>query len=144
MCLPCNLNDETHFEAGCRVCTAESIDNIELLVGKLLDSKLLESFPSLRGNWLVVILVLLRSPPYSVLAGFVHYKEFVFRRTAGVNASHYVHSSELSKGSFVETFKCRVEFVVVQSVVVRVVNYLCGTSDAVLGQIDFAHIKIIN
>ena len=67
VCLPCHLHDEANSHAGVLVGTAESIHHIEILVAEFLDSQVLHSSPHLLRHGVVVVLVLLRSPPYGVL-----------------------------------------------------------------------------
>ena len=78
MSLPCYLHDEANFQTAVLVGTAEGIHYIELLAREFLYSKVLEHCPSSLCNGLVVVLVFIRSPPYSILAYLVHYKELVF------------------------------------------------------------------
>ncbi|CUP79381.1 Uncharacterised protein [Segatella copri] len=65
--LPSNLNDETNSHTSILVSTAETIYNIEILVAELLNSEVLHCTPNLLRHWVVIILIFISSPPYSVL-----------------------------------------------------------------------------
>ena len=93
--LPSNLHDETNSHTSVLVGTAEAIDDIKLLVGKLLLSDLLHSGPCFLGSRMVIILILVRSPPYRVLGVLIHDDELILRRTTGVHTSEYIYSAEL-------------------------------------------------
>ena len=58
VCLPGNLHNEPYLDSGVGVCSAESVNYIKLLVGKLFACNFLEFFPSLLAARLVVVLVL--------------------------------------------------------------------------------------
>ena len=78
MCLPCNFHNETYGKTGVGVGSAESIDNIKGLVGKLLVGDCLESVPCFFRNGLVVILVFFGCPPDGVFRDLVFNEEFIF------------------------------------------------------------------
>ncbi len=67
VCLPCDLHDETDGHAGILVSSAVSINNEQSLVGELLLCDVLYCFPCFLGSRMVIILVLIGSPPYGVL-----------------------------------------------------------------------------
>ena len=79
VCLPSYLNDETDCHTGISICSAECIYDIQLLVGKLFLSDLFDSCPCFLRCRMVVVLVLVRGPPYSVLGVLVNNDKFIFR-----------------------------------------------------------------
>ena len=105
MCLPSYFNDKTDCHTSVLVCAAECIYNVKFLVGQLFLSDLFNSLPSLLGCWMVVVLVFIRGPPYSVLGVLVYNDEFVFRRTSCIDASHNVNCSQFADLSFFITFQ---------------------------------------
>ena len=133
MCLPCHLHDEADLLTGVLVGAAEGIHHVELLAGKLLGSEVLEDFPGLLGHGLVVILVCIRSPPYGVLGGLVHYEKFIFRRASGVDTGHYVYGTELCQLSFLITGERGIHLSLVEIIVRGVVDDFGSSGDTVLG-----------
>ena len=79
MSLPCNFHDETDRHAGVGVGAAECVYYEKSLVGEFLKSDIFNSVPCLNGSRMVVVLVFIGCPPYSVLGILVHNDEFVFR-----------------------------------------------------------------
>ena len=79
MSLPCYFHDETDRHAGVGVGAAECVYYEKSLVGELLESDILNSVPCLNRSRMVVVLVFVGCPPYSVLGILVHNDEFVFR-----------------------------------------------------------------
>ena len=67
-----------------------------------------------------------------ILAGFVHYKEFIFRRTSGIDTSHYVHSTKFSYLTFFEAFQTRFGLFSEQYIIRRVVDDFLHVFDTVL------------
>ena len=132
MSLPCHFADEADFQTGIFVGSAESVYNIEVLVGEFFYSQVFYHLPCILGNGFVVVFVKVRSPPDSVFGGIVHNEEFIFRRTAGVNACHYVYGAEFGFLSFFKTLKSRVCFVFEKLFVRRVVVDVLHTRNAVL------------
>ncbi len=65
--LPCYLNDEANLHASVAVCAAITINDIQLLVAQLFLCNLLDSFPSLKARAVVIVVILLRVPPYGVV-----------------------------------------------------------------------------
>ena len=136
MRLPSHLHDEADLQTRVLVGAAESIDDVKLLARQLLRSDLLQLFPSRLGYGLVVVLILVGSPPDRIFRGLVHYEELVFGRTAGVNAGHHVHRSHIGQLTFFETLKSRFGLLLEQLLVRRIVYDLGHARDAVLAQID--------
>ena len=79
VCLPSYFNDEANSKTSVLVSTAETVNNEKTLVRKFLLGKILHHVPSLFSHGVVVVLVLFRSPPYSVLRVFVNNDELVLR-----------------------------------------------------------------
>ena len=132
MCLPSYLDDETDCHTGILVCATESINNIQLLVRKLLDCQLFYGFPCFLSSRMVVILVLIRSPPYSVLRVLIHNDEFVFWGTTGVDTCHNVHCTKLADLSFLITCQFRSCLFLKEYLIRRVVNNLSSSGNAIL------------
>ena len=105
MCLPCNFHDEADAHARISICTAEAVDNIQLLVGQFIDSKILAYSPCLFCSYMVIVRIFRSCPPDSVLGILIHNDEFIFRRTAGVDTCHNIDSAKLCELTFIETFK---------------------------------------
>ena len=103
--LPSNLNDETDCHTGICVRTTESIYNEQSLVGELFLCDLLNGFPCFLACRMVVVLVLVRCPPYSIFGILIHNDEFVFRRTACIDASHNIYCAQLTDLSFFVSFQ---------------------------------------
>ena len=94
MCLPSNFYDEADSHAGVFVGTAESIYNVEFLVGQFLFSDFFQSVPGFRRSSVVIVVIILGIPPNSVMGSLIVNDEFIFRRTAGENTSLYVNSAQ--------------------------------------------------
>ena len=107
MCLPSYLNDETDSHTGIFVCTAECINYEKSLVGELFDSDVLYCIPGFLGSRVVIILILIGGPPYSVLGVFIYNDEFVFWRTTCIDTGHNVHCAQLADLSFFVAFQLR-------------------------------------
>ena len=105
MCLPCYFNDETDCHTGIFVCTAKCIHNVQFLIGKFFLSEFLDCLPCFLGSGVVIILVFVRCPPYSILGIFINNDEFVFGRTSGVDTCHNVYSTQLADLSLFITFQ---------------------------------------
>ena len=133
--LPCNFHDETHFQASSLVSAAETVDNKQFLIWKLLHSQILQYLPSLRSYRLVVILIFFRSPPYGVLRSSVFYDKLVLGRTTGINTCHHIHCTQFRYLTFFKTFQTSFGFFLEQYVVWRIVENLNSTGNTVLTQI---------
>ena len=57
------------------------------------------------GCWMVVVFVLVRSPPYSIFGVLINNDEFIFWRTSGVDTSHNVNSTKLADLTFFVAFQ---------------------------------------
>ena len=79
MCLPSYLNDEADSHTGIFICTAECIYNEQSFVGELFFCDLFYCCPCFLGCRMVIVFVLIRSPPYSIFRILVHNDVFVFR-----------------------------------------------------------------
>ncbi len=130
--LPCHLHDEADLQARVLVCTAEGIHDIELLIRQLLAGQLLQHVPCLLRHGLVVVLILIRSPPNGVLGRLVLYEELVLGRTAGVYAGHYVNGTHVGYHALIETGQTRLGLLLEQRLVRGVVEHLLDIGDAVL------------
>src|SRR5699024_8269976 len=103
--LPCHFHDETYFHTSSGVGTTEGINNKQTLAAQLLNSFSFQVSPSFFRARFVVVFVFFRSPPYRILAGFIHYEEFIFRRTTGIDTCHYIYSTQFSYLTFFKTFQ---------------------------------------
>ena len=139
VCLPCHFHDEAHFQAGSSVSAAECVDHEQTLAAEFLHGFSLQVGPSLFRARLVVILIFVRSPPHGVLACLVVYEEFVFRRTAGVDTSHYIYCTQFCHLTFFITFQRRFGLFCEQNIVRRIVNDFLHVGDSVLAQIQICH-----
>ena len=81
---------------------------------------------------MVIILVLIRSPPYSVLRLVIHNDEFVFRRTTGVDTCHNVHCTKLTNLAFFIACQLRFCLFFKKYLIRRVVNNLSSSGNAIL------------
>ena len=135
VCLPSHLNDEAHGQTCSLVGTAESIDNIELLVAELLDGYVLDSSPHLFAHGVVVVLVFVRGPPNLVVALSIVNDVLILRRTTGVDTSHHVHCIELGVLALVEASQSGLCLLCEESLIAWVVGYHGRTGDAILCQI---------
>ena len=134
--LPCHLHDETYLEAGIRIGAAESIHHEELLVGELVRGNLLELLPRLLAHGLVVVLILVAGPPDGIARRVVHHKELVLGRTAGIFAGHHIHRTGIGQLAPFVTGEGRVHLLLEKPFVRRIVQYLRGSGDTILGQIN--------
>ena len=135
VCLPSHLNDEANCKASCCICTAETINNEETLVRKLLLCEFLNNVPSFLACFVVVVGVLRSVPPQGVVRSLIINDELILRRTARVNASHYVYSTEFCLMTYFEALEACFRFLFKQLFVRRIVNDLRCTGNTVLGQI---------
>ena len=117
----------------------ESVNNKKFFARQLLCSDFFQLFPSSFGNGFVVVFVLVAGPPDGVFGGLVLNEEFVFGRTASVNAGHYVNSIHLGKSTFLKAAQTFCSLLAVQLIVRGVVDYLFHAGDTVLSQINFSH-----
>ena len=131
--LPCHFHDEANGQTGILVGAAESVNNVEGLVGKLFVGDFLQSVPCLGSDGLVVVLVLVGGPPDGVLRGVVHHEEFIFGGAAGVDTGHNVNGAELGVLAFFKAFETGFGFVDEKLIVGGVVDDLRGSGDPILG-----------
>ena len=127
VCLPCHLHDEAHLHAGVAVCAAETVHDIQLLVGELLLCDFLHGIPSLLAGAVVVVMVFFGIPPYCVVRGLVVNDELVLGRAACVDAGHHIDSAQLSLLSLVEACEAFLCLLVEQYLIRGVVQNLCST-----------------
>ena len=139
VCLPGHLHDETDLQTRILVGAAERIHHIKFLARELLRSDLLELLPGCLRNGLVVVLVLVGSPPDRVLRGVVHHEELVLGRTAGVNARHDVHGAHVGQLTLLIAAQALLGLLTEQLVVRGIVHNLGNTRDPVLSQIHLVH-----
>ena len=107
MSLPSYLNDKTDSHAGVLVSAAECIYNEQSLVGQLLLSDILYSSPCFLRHTMVVVLVLIGSPPYSVLGVLIFNDELIFGRTSCIYTGHNVYRTEFGLLTFLVAFQFR-------------------------------------
>ena len=139
MCLPGHFHDETDSHAGVLVCAAESIHNVQALVGQLLLCNLLHGSPGFLRSGVVVVLVLVAGPPNGVLGVLVHHDELVLGGTAGVDAGHNVHSAQLADLAHFVAFQAGLGLFLEQLLVRGVIHDLGRAGNAVLAQIYLCH-----
>ena len=132
MCLPCHFHNESDGHACILVSTTEGIYNIELLITQFVDCNFLNCFPGLNACRMVIILVFIGCPPYSVLGVFVHDNKFVFRGTSCVNTCHYIYCTQFTDLAFVEPFQICFCFFFKQILVGRIVHNLCSSRNTIL------------
>ena len=131
--LPCHFHDEAYSQTGVLVGAAESVDNIQGLVGQLLVGDSLQGVPGLGSDGLVVVLVFVGSPPDGIVGNCVVNKELVFGGTAGVDTGHHVHCAEFGFLTLLVAFETGLGFVDEEFVPRGVVDNLRGAGDTVLG-----------
>ena len=136
MSLPSHFHNEADFQTRVLISSAKGIHDEQALVRQFLVGQLLERLPALLADGLVVVLVLVRSPPDRIFGGIVQHEEFIFGRTAGINAGHHVHGAHVGNGALLETFQARFGLFLEQLVVRGIVYDLGHTRDAVLAQIN--------
>ena len=90
---------------------------------------------------MVVVLVLVGSPPHGVLGVLVHNDELVLGRTAGVDAGHNVHSTQLADLALFVAFQTGLGLFLEQLLVGGVVHDLSRAGNAILGKIQLCHIR---
>ena len=139
VCLPGHFHDETDSHAGVLVCAAESIHNVQALVGQLLLCNLLHGSPGFLRSGVVVVLVLVAGPPNGVLGVLVHHDELVLGGTAGVDAGHNVHSAQLADLAHFVAFQAGLGLFLEQLLVRGVIHDLGRAGNAVLAQIYLCH-----
>ncbi len=137
--LPSHLHDEANLQARVLVGTAEGIHHVELLARELVGGNLLELLPCRLGYGLVVVLILVRSPPDGVLGGLVHHEELILGRTAGVDAGHYVHGAHLGHLTLFKAAQTLLGLLTIELVVGGIVDNLRNAGDAILFQIQLVH-----
>ena len=133
--LPSNLNDETNSHTCILVSTAETVYYIEVLVAELFLSDSLNLVPNFLRHRVVIVLVLLCCPPYSVLRVLVHHDVLVLRRTTGVDTCLNVNCTKLCLLTYFEALETCLCLLFEQLLVRRIVSDYCRTSNAVLCQI---------
>ena len=111
---------------------AEGIDNEQALVAQLLLGDVLHGRPGLLGHGVVVVLVLVGSPPNGVLGVLVHDDVLVLRRTAGVDAGHNVDSIQFGLLAHFVTGEAGLGLFLVEHLVGRIVDDFRGAGNAVL------------
>ena len=142
MSLPSNLNDETNRHTGILVGTAESIYNEQLLVGQLGLCQILDSSPYVLAHRMVIVLVLIRGPPYSVLGVLIHNDVLILWRTASIDTGHYINSTQLSLFTYLIALETSLSLFLEQKLIRRIVNNLSSTSNTILAQINVCHFAI--
>ena len=117
MRLPSHFHDEANCHTRIFIGSAESIYHIQLLIGKLLLRNFLDRLPSLLTGRMVVILVFLGGPPNGILGILILYDKFVFRRTTGINACHYIDRIQFCQIALVIPRQIRLRFLFEQHLI---------------------------
>ena len=130
--LPCHFHNEADSHAGVGVGAAEGIHNVQLLAAQLPDGQILDGLPDLLGHGVVVVLVLVGSPPNGVLGVLVHDDVLVLRRTAGVDAGHNVDSIQFGLLAHFVTGEAGLGLFLVEHLVGRIADDFRGAGNAVL------------
>ena len=139
MCLPGHFHDEADGHAGVLVGAAESIHDVQALVGELLLGDLLHSFPGFLRCGVVVVLVLVAGPPHGVLGVLVHDDELILGGAAGVDTGHDVDSAQLADLALLVAFQFGLGLLVEQLLVRGIVHDLGRAGDTILAQIQLCH-----
>ena len=139
MCLPGHFHDEADGHAGVLVGAAESIHDVQALVGELLLGDLLHSFPGFLRCGMVVVLVLVAGPPHGVLGVLVHDDELILGGAAGVDTGHDVDSAQLADLALLVAFQFGLGLLVEQLLVRGIVHDLGRAGDTILAQIQLCH-----
>ena len=130
--LPCHFHDEADSHPGVGVCAAESVNNVQLLVAQLLDSQLLDLCPGVLAHGVVVVLVLVGSPPHGVLGVLIHDDVLVFGGAAGVDTGHDVDGIQLGELAHLVASQAGLGFLLEQQFVGRIVDDFGSTGNTVL------------
>ena len=89
---------------------------------------------------MVVVLVLVRSPPNGVLGVFVHDDVLILGGTTSVNTSHNVDSTQLADLTLFVAYQFGLGLFLEQQLVGRIVHDLSRAGDAILGKIQICHV----
>jgi len=81
---------------------------------------------------MIIILVFIRCPPYSVLGILIHNDELIFRRTTCVNTCHNIDSAKVTFLTLFIAFKARIHFFLVQIFIRRIMHNFCSSSNTIL------------
>ena len=139
MRLPGNLDDEANGHTRILVCAAECVDDEQSLVGEFFYGDIFDCFPRLLRCGMVVVFILVGSPPNGVFGVVVHNDKFVLGRATCINARHNVDSAEFADLSFFVAFESRICFLLEKHLVGRIVDHFGSAGDAVLCQVDVFH-----
>ena len=88
---------------------------------------------------MVVILVLVGSPPYGVLRVLVHDNVLVLRGTSGVDTGHYIDGTEFGHLTFLVTLESRFGLFIVENLVRWVVKNFLDVLYTIFAQIHLWH-----
>ena len=141
--LPSNFYDETNSQTSSFVSATESVDNVKFLAAKFLNGDVLNLCPDFFAHGMVVVLVLLRSPPNVVVALVVVNDVLVLRRTTCEDACHHVYCAKFCLLTYLVTCECGVDLGLVELLVRGVVSNHGATGDAVLFQINCCHCVVV-
>ena len=142
VCLPGHLDDEADGHAGILVSAAESIDDEQALVAQLLLGDVLNSSPSGLGHGVVVVLILVGSPPNGVLGVLIDDDVLILGGTAGVNAGHDVDSTQLTDPTLLVAGQIGLGLLSEQNIVGGVMHDFGRAGNAILSQIQICHVYI--
>ena len=132
MSLPCDFHDETHSDPGILVGTAKCVDDKELLAAEFFLGKVFHLGPDGFAHRMVVVFVLVRSPPNGVFRVFVHDDIFILGRTSGVDAGHDVNGIKFSELTFIVAGERRIHLHFEQFLIRGIVVNFFYTGYAVL------------
>ena len=119
MRLPGDFHDKPHLQPGIGIGPAIPIDDIKFLAAQLIHAERLELTPVSRRS--PNIKRPLPGPPQGIAQGIVLDNELVLvfsRIFAGQQLTHRIR--QITPG---KTFMCRIEFMLIQQIVAKVINY---------------------
>ena len=124
MSLPGHFGNKTHRQTGVCIRTAVSINNKEAFARELVSDQTFQMLPGFfTKRFIVVFTFAVICPPQRVAGGVVTDDVFIFWGTAGKYAGIYGYCTEIGFYAALKTFQIGVEFFVIQSVVIGVVNH---------------------
>ena len=99
---------------------------------KIFLSDLLYCCPCFFACRMIIVLILVRGPPYCVLRVLIHNDELILRRTSGVDTSSDINSTQLGNLSLLIAFQFRLCLLCKQIFIRRIVYNFCSSSNTIL------------